>query len=230
VRFLAAAWAVFQKDLQMELRRRYALNALAMFVAASLLLVVFALEGEPVSARVSAALLWIVLVFAASVGLGRAFVMEEEAGTVLLLQLHVPPGAVYTGKLVYNALLTVGLNGAAAAGFLLVTGRPVTTPLLLLATLVLGAIGLAGATTLLAAIIARTAGGGPLLAVLAFPVLVPLLFSVVRLTQRATREPVPGAPMLDPWNAAMPDLTALVGYAGLVITASALLFEYVWRD
>ncbi|MCH8031937.1 MAG: heme ABC transporter permease CcmB, partial [Bacteroidetes bacterium] len=94
----------------------------------------------------------------------------------------------------------------------------------LLATpLVLGAIGLAGATTLLSAIIARTASSGPLLAVLSFPVLIPLLFSVVQLTQLAFE---PGAT----WSAAATDLTALVGYGGLMITASVMLFEYVWRD
>jgi heme exporter protein B len=101
---------------------------------------------------------------------------------------------------------------------------PVEAPGLLALTLALGALGLAGATTLLSAVLARTAGGGPLLAVLSFPVLVPLLFSVVALTRLAL------LPVDDPWPEATQDLTALVGYAGLTITASALLFEYVWRD
>ncbi|MEM8558264.1 MAG: heme exporter protein CcmB [Bacteroidota bacterium] len=223
--FLRATWAVFRKDVQLELRSRYAINALGMFVAASLVLVLFALGRTEISPPVRAALLWIVILFAACVGLGRAFVAEEERGTTLLLQLHVPPSAVYTGKLLYNIALTLGLNLAAAAGFLLVTGAEIAAPGLLVLTLILGAVGLAGATTLLAAIIARASGGAPLLAVLAFPVLVPLLFSVVNLTERATRPFTAGL-----WTEALPDLTSLIGFAGLLITASALLFDYVWTE
>ena len=38
------------------------------------------------------------------------------------------------------------------------------------------------------------------------------------------------SPSADPWGAGLQDLLSLVGYAGLMITASALLFEYVWKE
>jgi heme exporter protein B len=224
VDFLAGTWAVFVKDARLELRTRYALGALGLFVAASLLLARLALGGAPVRADVAAALLWLVILFAAAVGLGRAFVLEAERGTVLLLQLALRPSAVYAGKLLYNAALTLGLNAAAALGLVGLLAPPVHAPGLLAATLALGAVGLAGATTLLAAVLARAAGAGPLLAVLAFPVLVPLLFSGVSLTRLAF------SPVADPWAAGREDLLLLVGFGGMTITASALLFEYVWRE
>ena len=221
---LAGAWAVFLKDVRLELRTRYALGALALFVAASLVLVRLALGTAPVRPDVASALLWLVILFAAAVGLGRAFVLEAERGTILLLQLTVPPAAVYAGKLLYNMVLTLALNAAAGAGLVVVLAPAVHSPGLLLATLAIGAVGLAGATTLLAAVLARAAGAGPMLAVLAFPILVPLLFSGVALTRLAFSQAV------DPWGAATQDLLSLVGYAGLMITASVLLFEYVWRE
>jgi heme exporter protein B len=223
--WLAGAWAIFAKDVQLELRARYALNALGMFVASSLLLAAFAVGREGVDPEVAAGLLWIVIVFAAAVGMGRAFVSEVERGTVLLLRLHTRGSMVYSGKLLFNALLIGVMNVLATAGFVVVLGLRVQTPGLLLAALFLGALGLAGATTLLSAIIARTAGGGPMLAVLAFPLLVPLLLSVVRATQRALL-----APPVEAWAAATDDLVALFAYAGAVITASVLLFDYVWDE
>lgn len=224
--WLAGTWAVFQKDLRLELRTRVAVNALLLFVASSLLLVVFAVGQVNVNERVASALLWIVIVFAAAVGLGRAFVSEEERGTVLLLQLHLRGSMVYAGKLLFNILLVSLVNALAALGFVLVLDLEVEAPGLLVATLALGALGLAGATTLLSAIIARTQSQGPLLAVLAFPMLVPLLLSVVRVTQRTL---LLGA-SAGPWAAAADDLVALGAYAGVVITASVLLFDYVWND
>jgi heme exporter protein B len=220
----ASAWAVFLKDARLELRTRYALGALALFVAGSLVIARLALGDGPVRSDVAAAILWLIVLFAAGVGLGRSFVLEAERGTILLLQLTVTPAAVYAGKLLFNVALTLGMNAAAGLGVLVVLAPPLHAPGLFVATLLLGALGLAGATTLLAAVLARAAGSGPLLAVLAFPLLVPLLFSAVALTRLSF------APAANHWAAASQDLLALVGYAGLMITASSLLFEYVWRD
>jgi heme exporter protein B len=224
--WLHGAWAVFLKDLRLELRSRYAINALLMFVASSLLLVLFSVGQEPVSERVASALLWIVIVFAAAVGLGRAFVAEEERGTVLLLQLNLRGSMVYAGKLFFNLVLVLAMNLLAAAGFVVLLGVEIRSPGLMLAALVLGAIGLAGATTLLAAIIARTANRGPLLAVLSFPLLVPLLLSVITITRRSILMDAAAGP----WAASVDELAALFGYGGAVITASVLLFDYVWKD
>lgn len=221
--WLAGTFAVFEKDLKLELRSRYAINMLLMFVAASLLLATFAIGQRPVDAHVQAALLWIVIFFAASIGLGRAFVSEEERGTVLLLQLNTRGSMVYAGKLLFNFLLTLGVNVVAIGLFVVLLNARVEAPGLLVLTLVLGALDLAGATTLLAAIIARTAQRGPLLPVLLFPLLVPMLASVVNATRQALASGFG-------WPGATEALLALTGFGGVVITASVLLFDYVWRD
>ncbi len=221
--WLYGAWAVFEKDLRLELRNRYAVNMLLMFVLSSLFLVAFGIGETAVSTRVQGALLWVVILFSAAVGLGRSFISEEERGTVLLLQLNTRPSMVYAGKLLFNFLLILGVNIVALGAFMLLLRVDVRAPGLLLSTLALGALGLSGATTLLAAIIARAANKGPLLPVLLFPLLVPLLLSVVSATQAAL-------PMGNGWNEAGDELLTLFGFAGVVITVSVLLFDYVWND
>ncbi|MEM1057440.1 MAG: heme exporter protein CcmB [Bacteroidota bacterium] len=223
--FLSATWAVFLNDARLEVRTRTALGALAMFVAASLVLVRFALGSTLVSPAASAAMLWIVIVFAGAVGLGRAFVAEEERGTTLLLRLAAPASAVYAGKLLFNIVITLALTLVAGLGMQVFLQIPLAEASLFWAGLSLGALGLASTTTLLSALLARAQAAGPLLPVLAFPLLVPLLAPAVGITIAAS-----GASPLDAWDVARPDLIALVSYAGLTITASLLLFEYVWRD
>ncbi len=220
--WLHGAWAVFEKDVRLELRSRYAVNMLLLFVLSAVLLVLFAVSRESIGERVQAALLWIVVVYAAAVGLGQTFISEEERGTVLLLQLNARPSMVFAGKLLFNSLLTLGLNLVAFAAFLVLLGMTVKRPGLLALTLILGGLGLSGATTFLAAIIARTANRGPLLPVLLFPLLTPLLLSVVN----ATRLALTGGS----WGEATDELLALVGFAGVVISAAVLLFDYVWND
>ncbi|MEM6327881.1 MAG: heme exporter protein CcmB [Bacteroidota bacterium] len=223
-RFLTSAWAVFLNDARLELRTRTALGALAMFVVASLVLVYLALGRAPVSVAVQAALLWVVIVFAGAVGLGRAFVAEEERGTTLLLRLAAPASAVYVGKLAFNVVLTLALTAIASLGMQLLLPGSLGAPGLYWAGLGLGALGLASTTTLLSALLARAQAAGPLLPVLAFPLLVPLLAPAVQLTIDASGTAA-GA-----WAVARPNLLTLAAYAGLTTAASLLLFEYVWRD
>lgn len=220
--WLTGTWAVFEKDFKLELRSRYAINMLMMFVLAVIALVMIALGRETLSVNVEAALIWIVVLFAASLGLGRSFVSEDERGTMLFLRLNVPASRVYAGKLLYNFVLMLVVEAVALFAFAVLLSLQVIDWGLFVTLLVLGALGLAGATTLLAAIIARAANRGPLLPVLAFPLLIPLLLSAVNASVAALAG--------GGWAEARGDLLTLVGFSGAVISASIVLFDFVWHD
>ena len=100
------AWrAIFRKEVSLELRSRYAMNALAMFVVTTIAIVAVAQAGEEMSAGTAAGMLWVILFFAAMTGLGRTFIAEEETGTSFFLRVYATSGAIFLGKLVFNALL-----------------------------------------------------------------------------------------------------------------------------
>jgi heme exporter protein B len=221
--WLAGTWAVFEKDVRLELRSRYAVSTLVMFVLGALLLVGLAVAREPVAPRVQAALLWVVILLGAAVGLGRAFVSEVDGGTELLLRLNTRPSMVYAGKLLFTSLLIIGVNAATLLLFVAVLQMRVEAWGLLALVLALGAVGLAGTTTLLAALIARTSDRGPMLPVLLFPLLVPLLMTV----STATRGALEGG---GGWAGAGGEITTLVSFAGVIITVSVMLFDYVWVE
>jgi heme exporter protein B len=220
--WLTGAIAVLEKDVQLELRSRYALNTLLLFAVSSLLIVAFAIGGAPLSPELRAVVLWIIILFSGIAGLAHAFVSEEERGTTLLLQLNALPSAVYTGKLLFNLALSLLMNAVVAVAFSLVLGLGEAALDTFIVILFLGAVGLSGATTLISAIIARTPNKGPLFAVLSFPILVPLLLSVISGTTKALE----GTAL----TGVSSEFATLVGYAGVVITASVLLFDYLWRD
>ena len=222
--WLAGTWAVVANDARLELRTRVALGGLALFVAASLVLVRVALGRGAPSVAVASAVLWVVVVFAAAVGMGRAFVAEEERGTSLLLQLHLRPSQVYAGKLLFNTALMAAVTALAVVGLRVLVPTPLGAPGVLAATVGLVALGLAAATTLLSALIARARAAGPLLPVLSFPVVIPVLVPAVALAELAAGTPE------GVWALARGPLVQLGAYAGLLISASFLLFEYVWRD
>lgn len=222
-RWMRATMAVFLKDWHSELRTRYAISALGMFVITTIAMILFSLGSEPASPEVLAGMLWVVLFFAAMSGLSRTFVMEEERGTAMTVQLQAPPSAVYFGKLLFNLVLGAGLTLLTVILYaLLIEGFVIRSTGLFAALIALGSIGLASASTIIAAIIARANTRGTLYPVLSFPILLPLLMTVINGTRMASE----GAS----WTDAGGEFQILISYIVVVTTTSYLLFEYIWKD
>ena len=72
--------------------------------------------------------------------------------------------------------------------FFVLTDAVLADPVLFIIVLALGAVGLAGATTLIAAIISKASVKGALFAVLSFPILLPLLIGLIGATTIAFSE------------------------------------------
>ncbi len=215
--------AVFFKDFKSELRTRYAINALVMFVITTLSIILFSIGGERVSPDVLAGMLWVVIFFSAMSGLSRSFVSEEERGTTMTLQLLTQPAIVYFGKLLFNIVLIFSINTLVVTLYLLLIPLfVVQTTSIFLLTLVLGSFGLACASTIIAAIIAKANSKGTLYPVLSFPILLPLLMTVMN----ATKLSLDGAPFAE----ASGEFRVLVSYSVVLIAVSWVLFDYVWKD
>ncbi len=76
---------IFYKDFSSELRMRFAINALIMFVIVAVSTILFSLGSEKAPQNVYAGMFWVVVFFSAMSGLSRTFVSEEERGTNLIL-------------------------------------------------------------------------------------------------------------------------------------------------
>ena len=215
--------AVVRKDVHSELRNRYAINALGMFVLTTVATVLFALRSESPGPAPLAGMYWVVVFFSAMSGLARVFVSEEERGTSLTLQLTTSPGVLFAGKLLVNIALTLLLTTAVTVLYVIAFPTfELTTPEIFVLTVLLGSVGFAASATILAAIIAKANSRGTLYPVLAFPILIPLLMTVMSATERA----LSGAP----FGEAIGDLQVLAGYCLIMIAGSFLLFDHVWTE
>lgn len=218
----AKSFAVFVKDLRLELRTKYALNAIMMFGITTLAVVSFSLGQSGLPPKLLAALFWIIMFFSAVSGLAQVFIREEESGTALALKLSAHPDAVYWGKLVFNFFLLGLMTVIITPMFFIFTDAPVDNLYLFSLILILGVLGLCAATTLVAAIIARASVKGALFAVLSFPILMPLLMVLVRATEKAF--------MGSGFDQISTELQFLTAFAVVMVTSSVLLFRFVWLD
>ena len=214
--------AVCGKDMRSEIRTRYALNALVMFIIVVISVIKFSLGEEKLSNDILAGLLWIIIFFSNSSGLARVFVAEEERETSLFLKLVSKPTSILLGKLIFNISLSYVINIINVLLFITVTGFLINSPGLFALTILFGNLGMSAVMTIIAALISKANTKGTLYPVLSFPLLLPLLVSVIDATklcaEGTTFEQVSG------------DFQIIISYTVVVITASFLVFDLVWND
>jgi len=98
---LIKIWAVFQKDLLIELRTKDSLNAMLFFGIVVLVIFNFALESvrDSISFAVPG-VLWVAFTFSGTLGLNRMFASEKETQSLQALMLvPVDRGILYLGKM-----------------------------------------------------------------------------------------------------------------------------------
>ena len=142
---------------------------------------------------------------------------------MLFRSLVATPTAVYFGKLLFNCVLILLLSTAISVMFkLLFTGFAIKSVSIYVGSIVLGGLGFAAASTIIAAIIAKTRARGTLYAVLLFPLLIVPLMTAMSSTTKALDGTAFGE--------ALPDFQVLVGYLMVMVAGSYLLFDYVWKE
>lgn len=217
-----AAVAIAGKDLRTELRAGEALPAMLLFALLSGVLFSFAFDADaPLLRQIFPGLLWLAFVFAAALGLTRAFAAERAAGALHgLMAAPIDRSAIYFGKALGNLALIGVVELCALPAFLILFDVSLEDGFWrLLGVMAMGAVGLAGTGTLLAALTANLRAAEVLLPILLLPLLVPLVLGAVQLTAAAT-----GAL---PWERAAIWLPVLLVYDAIALLLPWLLFDFL---
>jgi len=166
------------------------------------------------------AVFWLVLLFSAFQVAARGFQKEMEREFwywFFFLQAEV----LLLGKLAYHFLMLC-LTAFIAWGFLaLFFGNPIQDAGMFCVVVLLACLGMASALTLVSAIASRARRNSALLPVLGFPLLIPTLMLVVKLSLIA----------LDNlgWDFAWKNIATLCALDLIMVSLSLILFPYLWR-
>jgi len=224
--FVRTVWMVLRKDLTVEMRSGEIAYTTLFFAASCVLIFAFALVREGrAPAGGAAGILWIAILFAGTLALGRAFERERQAETLrALLLAPVPRPAIYVGKL----LGIVALLAATEVVLLplvdfLFTARLFAHPFWLTGLVITCTIGLAAVGTLFAAMLVRARSRDMLLPVLLYPVVVPVIIAGVQGTT-ALLQPAFDATVVRFW------LLLLVTFDVVFVVLALWTFEAVMSD
>ncbi|MCW3101800.1 MAG: transporter permease [Bacteroidetes bacterium] len=207
------------KEFRLEMRNKYALGGILLYVVSTVFVSYLSFK-QIINVPTWNALFWIILLFASVNGVAKSFIGESR-GRLLYLYTLVSPQAVILSKIIYNSLLLLIISGLCLLTYSLFVGYLVQDLPLFILTLVLGSFGFSSLLTMVSAIASKTSNNFTLMAILSFPIMMPLLMVLLKLSKNA----VDG---LEQWD--LNYLAVLMFINVIIIALSYLLFRYLWRD
>jgi heme exporter protein B len=210
---------LLRKEFLLEFRQRYAISGIVLYVF-SMVFVVY-VSSVKVNPNVWNILFWLIVLFASINAVVKSFVQESGNRQLYYYQI-ADPVAILFSKIIYNTLLLLTLSVLAFGVYALVAGNPVKDMGLFAWVLLLGSSGFSIAFTFISAIAARANNSATLMAILSFPVILPILLTLMRLSSIALRL------MQD--TSYMKDIYNLLAIDAILLALTYVLFPYVWRD
>ena len=218
--FFSQTVALIQKEFKIEFRHNYSLSGILLYVIACIFLVYMTL-GQQIQGVVWISFYWILILFAAVNAVAKSFVSENDSQQLFFYCL-AHPISVILAKIVYNTFLLGLISFLCLLLCTIVLGNPIENMSLFQSIIGLGCIGLSITFTFISAISVKTKQNGTLLAILGFPVIIPILLLLIRLSKIAL------GLMAD--SNYVQDMILLVAIDGILIGLVLLLFPFLWRD
>lgn len=218
---------LLKKEILLEWRSKYAFNGVLLYVVSTVFVCYISfnqtagLNGSSGYSVVWNVLFWIIMLFASVNAIAKSF-MQESKSRLLYYYTIASPQAIIISKTIYNILLMTLISFLALLVYKLFFAKALGDPLFYFLAVLMGSISFSTVFTMISAIASKAGNNGTLMAILSFPVIIPVILVLIRLSKRA----MDGIERSISYG----DIGVLFAINAIVIATSLLLFPYLWRD
>ena len=218
---------LLKKEIVLEWRSKYAFNGVLLYVVSTVFICYIAFNlnpgftgssGYPIVWNV---LFWIIILFASVNAIAKSF-MQESKSRLLYYYSIASPQAIILSKTIYNILLMSLLSALALPVYMVFFNNTIGDPLYYFLTVLLGSISFSTVFTMISAIASKAGNNGTLMAILSFPVIIPVILLLIKLSKNA----MDGIER----SLSYSNIGVLLAINIIVITTSLILFPFLWRD
>jgi heme exporter protein B len=210
--------SLFKKDLLLEIRQQYTFYGIILYVAATIFVLYLAM-GQP-EQTVWNGLFWMIQLFICINAVAKSF-LQESRGRMLYFYSIAGPRDFVLSKLLFNSILMIVMSLVSLVIFQLLLGNPLQHFLTFTGIVCLGGWSLSLVFTFLAAIAARAQQNAAMMAILGFPLIIPQILVLMRISNAA----------FDVVQSGLGEMIALLfGLDVLVIALAVILFPFLWKD
>jgi heme exporter protein B len=219
---------LLKKEIVLEWRSKYAFNGVLLYVVSTVFVCYISFSLAPgftgsqgYKAIVWNVLFWIIILFASVNAIAKSFIQESKARLLYYYSI-ASPQAIILSKTIYNILLMSLLSVLALIVYLCFFNNTIGDPLFYFLSVLLGSISFSTVFTMISAIASKAGNNGTLMAVLSFPVIIPVILLLIKISKRA----MDGLERSFSYG----DIGVLCAINVIVIVTALLLFPFLWRD
>lgn len=214
--------SLLKKDLLLELRQQHTFYGILLYIAATVFVLFLSLPDDPIDANIWNALFWVIQLFVCVNAVAKSF-LQESRGRMLYYYSIVSPVEFVLSKIIYNIVIMLAMSAISLLLFFIFLRNPLSNSLQFLGIVLLGGGSISLVFTLMSAIAAKAQQNAALVAILGFPIILPQLLLMMRLSKAAFNE-------IFRDGAVMQLCLLIVGLDALIIALAAVLFPYLWKD
>jgi heme exporter protein B len=211
---------LLKKDFLLELRQQHTFFGILLYVASTIFVLYLAM-GQPES-TVYNGLFWMIQLFVCINAVAKSF-MQESKGRMLYFYSITSPVHFIIAKLIYSTVIMLLMVLLSLILFWILLGNPVMNPFQFIGIACLGGISLSLVFTLMSAIAAKAHQNAAIMAILGFPLIIPQLLLLIRLSKSAFGEVFREGALLQ-------ITLLLIGLDVLVVVLSVVLFPFLWKE
>ena len=211
---------LLKKDLMLEFRQQHTFFGILLYIASTIFVLYLSLN-EP-EADTWNSLFWVIQLFVCVNTVAKSF-LQENKNRMLYFYSIASPIDFIVSKLLYNVILMIFMSLLSLLLFFIFLNNPVSNALRFTGIVILGGASISMVFTLMSAIASKAQQNSALIAILGFPVILPQLLLLMRLSKSAFSEVFKSGAVLQ--------LSGLIFLLDLLIIVMAIiLFPYLWKE
>jgi heme exporter protein B len=213
--------ALLKKDIMLELRRQHTFYGILLYIASTVFVLYLSLPDAP-DATIWNALFWTIQLFVCVNTVAKSFLAESK-GLMLYYYSIASPVEFIVAKLLFNVLLMLIMSTVSLILFSFFLDSPVANGVRFFGIVLLGGTSISLTFSLMSAIAAKAQQNAALIAILGFPVILPQLLLLIRISKTGFDEVFKVGAV---WQLA----GLITGLDILVFVLAVILFPYLWKD
>jgi len=178
-------YALLQKDVLLEFRQKHTFYGILLYIASTIFVLYLSID-EP-DANAWNGLFWVIQLFICVNAVAKSF-LQESRGRMLYFYSITSSVEFIISKILYNVLLMIFMSLLSLFLFFVFLNNPVDNSLRFTGIVILGGASISIVFTLMSAIAAKAQQNAALIAILGFPVILPQLLLLMRLSKAAFAE------------------------------------------
>tara|TARA_Y100000768_G_scaffold381040_1_gene359101 strand:+ start:563 stop:1225 length:663 start_codon:yes stop_codon:yes gene_type:complete len=219
---ISKIFTILYKDFKIEINQSHLFFSVGLYVISSIYIIYISYQPTGIlSLEHWVSIFWVIILFSSISAVSKSFFQESGNRNYYYYYVLSPDELIFS-KLIYNFLFIVFVTFLTFIIFSFLLGNFIYSFSFFLSLLFVGALSISNCLTLISAIGHQVKNNSILISVLSFPVIIPILLLLIRLSKISSSE--------FSWNLIQDDFYLLILLNIILVAMTKILFGYLWRN